>query len=85
MAPADEDELADMMALVGLSGTRLYPLSPWFCCGSAGQRRSRSIASWESQRLQPIGDIEIWAIGNMVAEAEKLSASLSGMGFLRES
>ena len=29
---------------------------------------------------QPIGDIEIWAIGNMMAEAEKLSASLSEHG-----
>lgn len=81
MAPADEDELADMMA-TGLA----YP-GPAFIRYPRGNAMGTPIKDTpvalevgKAQRRQTGTDIDIWAIGAMVTEAEKLAADLSEQG-----
>ncbi len=77
MAPSNEDELADMMA------TGLAYQGPSFVRYPRGEGPNTPIKETpealplgKAERLQPDGEIEIWAIGAMVADAEALAQQL---------
>ncbi len=81
MAPADEDELADMMSTgLDYQGPAFIRYPRGSAVGLPVKEEAEALPLGKAKRLQSIGDIEIWAIGNMVAEAEKLSTSLSEHG-----
>ncbi len=81
MAPSDEDELADMMA-TGLACQNAafirYPRGN--AIGTPIKDMPEIIEIGKAKRLQSGSDIDIWAIGSMVADAEKLAAHLSEHG-----
>jgi 1-deoxy-D-xylulose-5-phosphate synthase len=81
MAPADEDELADMMA-TGLAhnGPAFIRYPRGNALGVRIKEEPQLIQVGQSKRLQSGSDIDIWAIGSMVADAEKLAARLSEHG-----
>lgn len=81
MAPANEDELADMMA------TGIQHQGPAFIryprgegVGTPIKETPEAIEIGKSVRLEEAGEIDIWAIGSMVADAQKLAARLSEQG-----
>ncbi|TVP75105.1 MAG: 1-deoxy-D-xylulose-5-phosphate synthase [Puniceicoccaceae bacterium] len=81
MAPADEDELADMMA------TGLAHQGPAFIRYPRGNAEGQPIKEQpalieigKAKRLQAGDDLDIWAIGSMVPDAERLAARLSEHG-----
>lgn len=81
MAPSNEDELADMMA------TGIQHQGPAFIryprgngTGTPIKATPEPIEIGRSVRLQEAGEIDLWAIGSMVADAEKLAARLSEHG-----
>ncbi|MGC6506012.1 MAG: 1-deoxy-D-xylulose-5-phosphate synthase [Coraliomargaritaceae bacterium] len=81
MAPSDEDELADMMA-TGLEykGPAFIRYPRGAALGVPVKEEAEPLSMGQAKRLQPLGDIEIWAIGNMVTEAEKIALRLSEHG-----
>ncbi|NBB79709.1 MAG: 1-deoxy-D-xylulose-5-phosphate synthase [Verrucomicrobia bacterium] len=81
MAPADEDELADMMA-TGLAhnGPAFIRYPRGNALGTPMKAAPQPIKIGQAKRLQVGNDIDIWAIGSMVADAEKLAARLSEHG-----
>jgi len=81
MAPADEDELADMMA-TGLAhdGPAFIRYPRGAAEGVPMKHAPGLLKIGRAKRLQPVGEIDIWAVGAMVAEAEKLAARLSEHG-----
>lgn len=81
MAPADEDELADMMA-TGLAhdGPAFIRYPRGNALGTPMKAEPRPIEIGKAKRLQSGVDMDIWAIGSMVADAEKLAARLSEHG-----
>ena len=81
MAPANEDELADMMA-TGLSyqGAAFIRYPRGNAVGVPIKEKPKAIEVGKAQRLQSGSDIDIWAVGAMVADAEKLASSLSQKG-----
>ena len=81
MAPADEDELADMMA-TGLEyqGPAFIRYPRGSAVGVAMKEEASPLPMGKAKRLQAQGEVEIWAIGSMVADAERLSARLSEEG-----
>ncbi len=81
MAPADEDELADMMATgLAYQGPAFIRYPRGAAAGVPVKEEPEPLPMGKAKRLQPLGDIELWAIGNMVPEAEKLAARLSEHG-----
>jgi len=81
MAPADEDELADMMA-TGLahSGPAFIRYPRGNAVGTPLKETPSTLEIGKAQRRQSGSDVDIWAIGAMVDDAEKLAARLSEHG-----
>lgn len=81
MAPADEDELADMMA-TGLrwQGPAFIRYPRGNAAGAPMKHFPEAIEIGKSRRLQSGRDVDIWAYGTMLADAEKVAARLSEHG-----
>jgi 1-deoxy-D-xylulose-5-phosphate synthase len=78
MAPADEDELADMIATgLAFQGPAFVRYPRGSAVGVEMKNSPSAIEIGKSKRLQSGQDIDIWAVGSMVADAEKLAARLS--------
>ena len=78
MAPADEDELADMIATgLAFQGPAFVRYPRGSAIGVEIKNSPSAIEIGKSRRLQTGQDIDIWAVGSMVADAEKLAACLS--------
>lgn len=81
MAPADEDELADMMATgLAFNGPAFIRYPRGNAVGTPVKASPETIGIGKGERRQSGKDIDIWAIGAMVADAEKLAARLSEHG-----
>lgn len=81
MAPANEDELSDMMATgLNYEGPAFIRYPRGTAAGVPVKEAAEALPHGKSKRLHPAGQIDIWAIGNMVEEAEKISARLSEHG-----
>jgi len=81
MAPANEDELADMMATgLAYQGAAFIRYPRGNAVGTPIKETPAPLEIGKAQRLQSGSDIDIWAIGAMVADAEQLAASLSEHG-----
>ncbi len=81
MAPANEDELADMMA-TGLEwqGPAFIRYPRGNAAGVPMKHFPEPIKIGKSKRLQSGTDVDIWAYGTMLADAEKVAARLSEHG-----
>lgn len=81
MAPANEDELADMMA-TGLrwQGPAFIRYPRGNAAGVPMKHFPEAIEIGKSRRLQSGKDVDIWAYGTMLADAEKVAARLSEHG-----
>jgi 1-deoxy-D-xylulose-5-phosphate synthase len=81
MAPADEDELADMMATgLAFDGPAFIRYPRGNAMGIPLKTTPHPLPLGQAKRVQSGSDIDIWAIGTMVADAEKLAARLSEHG-----
>lgn len=81
MAPADEDELADMMATgLAYQGPAFIRYPRGNAVGTEMKASPEALPLGKADRRQNGSDIDIWAIGAMVADAEKLAARLSEHG-----
>ncbi|MEC7273743.1 MAG: 1-deoxy-D-xylulose-5-phosphate synthase [Verrucomicrobiota bacterium] len=77
MAPADEDELADMIATgLAFKGPAFIRYPRGNSLGVGVKDTPTPIEIGQSNRLQAGRDIDIWAIGSMVVDAENLAAQL---------
>jgi 1-deoxy-D-xylulose-5-phosphate synthase len=81
MAPANEDELADMM-VTGLAyqGAAFIRYPRGNAVGTPIKEKPEAIEVGKAKRLQAGSDIDIWAIGTMVTDAEELARSLREHG-----
>ena len=78
MAPADEDELADMIATgLAFQGPAFLRYPRGSAVGVEIKDSPSAIEIGKSNRLHSGQDIDIWAVGSMVTDAEKLAARLS--------
>ena len=81
MAPANEGELADMMATgLAYQGAAFIRYPRGNAVGIPIKEKPEAIEIGKAQRLQSGSDIDIWAIGPMIADAEKLARCLSENG-----
>ncbi len=81
MAPADEDELADMMTTgLAFQGPAFIRYPRGNAVGTEMKESPQKLEIGKAQRRQNGSDIDIWAIGAMVADAEKLASRLSEHG-----
>lgn len=81
MAPANEDELADMMATgITYQGPAFIRYPRGEGVGTPIKKIPEHLEIGKSVRLQDAGEIDIWAIGSMVTDAEQLAARLSEHG-----
>lgn len=81
MAPADEDELADMMATgLAINGPAFIRYPRGNAVGTPIKAKPETLEVGQAARRQSGKEIDIWAIGAMVADAEKLAARLSEHG-----
>jgi 1-deoxy-D-xylulose-5-phosphate synthase len=81
MAPSNEDELADMMATgIAYQGAAFVRYPRGNAVGTPIKATPEALEIGKAQRLQAAGEIDLWAIGSMVADAEKLAAQLSEHG-----
>ena len=81
MAPANEDELADMMSTgLAYQGAAFIRYPRGNAVGIPIKEKPEAIEVGKAHRLQSGSDIDIWAIGTMVADAEKLARCLSENG-----
>jgi 1-deoxy-D-xylulose-5-phosphate synthase len=81
MAPADEDELADMMATgLGHDGPAFIRYPRGGALGIPVKEEPETLEIGRAARRQVGQDVDIWAIGSMVADAERLAARLSEHG-----
>ncbi|MGB0264047.1 MAG: 1-deoxy-D-xylulose-5-phosphate synthase [Opitutales bacterium] len=77
MAPCNEDELADMMATgLAYQGPAFIRYPRGTATGTAMKATPQALPIGQAQRLQAAGQVDIWAIGTMVADAEQLAAQL---------
>ncbi len=82
MAASNEDELADMMATgIGYQGPAFIRYPRGNATGTPIKETPVPIEIGKAVRLQEADEIDIWAIGTMLADAEKLAARLSEHGF----
>lgn len=81
MAPADEDELADMMA-TGLTwqGPAFVRYPRGSATGKPMKHFPEPLKIGKSCRLQAGKDIDIWAMGTLLDDAEKVASRLSEHG-----
>ncbi len=78
MAPANEDELADMIATgIAHKGPAFVRYPRGKGTGAPIKEMPQTIEIGKAQRLRPVGEIEIWAIGAMVADALQLADQLA--------
>jgi 1-deoxy-D-xylulose-5-phosphate synthase len=81
MAPANEDELADMMATgLAYQGAAFIRYPRGNAVGIPIKEKAEVIEVGKAKRLQAGSDIDIWAIGTMVTDAEELARSLREHG-----
>ncbi|MEN8662807.1 MAG: 1-deoxy-D-xylulose-5-phosphate synthase [Lentimonas sp.] len=81
MAPANEDELADMMATgIAYQGPSFIRYPRGEGVGMPIKETPTALEVGKSVRVEDAGEIDIWAIGSMVADAEQLAARLSEHG-----
>ncbi len=81
MAPSNEDELADMMATgIAYQGPSFVRYPRGEGPGAPIKESPQALELGIAQRLHPEGEIEIWAIGSMVADAELLARQLNDQG-----
>jgi 1-deoxy-D-xylulose-5-phosphate synthase len=81
MAPANEDELADMMVTgIAYQGPAFIRYPRGEAVGVAMKDTPAALEVGKSVRLEEADQVDIWAIGSMVADAEKLAARLSEHG-----
>lgn len=81
MAPSDEDELVDMMATgLAYQGPAFIRYPRGNAEGVSLKHAPQPIEIGTAKRLQSGAEIDIWAIGSMIADAEKLAARLSEHG-----
>ena len=81
MAPSNEDELADMMATgIAYQGPSFVRYPRGEGPGTLIKESPQALELGIAQRLHPEGEIEIWAIGSMVADAELLARQLNDQG-----
>jgi 1-deoxy-D-xylulose-5-phosphate synthase len=81
MAPSNEDELADMMATgIAYQGPSFVRYPRGEGVGTPIKETPKAIELGKAQRIQAAGEIEIWAIGSMVADAEVLAEQLKAQG-----
>lgn len=81
MAPANEDELADMIATgIVHSGPAFVRYPRGKGTGIAIKETPQPIEIGKAQRLRPAGEIEIWATGSMVTDALELADQLQKNG-----
>jgi 1-deoxy-D-xylulose-5-phosphate synthase len=81
MAPANEDELADMMATgLAYQGAAFIRYPRGNAVGTPIKEKPKLIKVGKAERLQSGSDIDIWAIGAMVTDAEELARSLREHG-----
>lgn len=81
MAPSNEDELADMMATgLAYQGPAFVRYPRGNAVGTPIKTAPEALVIGKAQRLQTAGEIDLWAIGSMVADAEKLAAQLAKHG-----
>ncbi|MDQ8193469.1 1-deoxy-D-xylulose-5-phosphate synthase [Coraliomargarita sp. SDUM461004] len=81
MAPANEDELADMMATgLAYQGAAFIRYPRGNAIGTPLKETPAELEIGKAQRLQKGTDIDIWAIGTMLADAERLAENLSTHG-----
>lgn len=78
MAPANEDELVDMIATgLAYEGPAFIRYPRGKAMGKKVKPEPTTLEIGKADRLQNSRDIDIWAIGSMVPDAEKLAARLS--------
>jgi 1-deoxy-D-xylulose-5-phosphate synthase len=81
MAPANEDELADMMTTgLAYQGAAFIRYPRGNAVGTPIKEKPEAIEVGKAKRLQSGSDIDIWAIGTMVTDAEELARSLREHG-----
>ena len=81
MAPSNEDELADMMATgIAYQGPSFVRYPRGEGPGTPIKQSPQALELGIAHRLHPEGEIEIWAIGSMVADAELLAKQLNDQG-----
>lgn len=81
MAPANEDELADMMATgLAYQGPAFIRYPRGSGTGVAIKSIPEALPLGKAQRLQPPGQIDLWAYGIMLEEAHQVAAKLSEHG-----
>ncbi len=81
MAPSNGDGLADMMATgIAYPGPSFVRYPRGEGIGTPIKEMPEALELGKAQRLQDSGDIEIWAIGSMVADARQLAEQLSAQG-----
>lgn len=81
MAPANEDELADMMATgLAYQGAAFIRYPRGNAVGTPLKQKPKAIEVGKAKRLRSGSDIDIWAIGTMVTDAEELASSLREHG-----
>jgi len=81
MAPANEDELADMMKTgTEIDGPAFIRYPRGSAAGVPMKHFPEAIEIGKGKRLQMGHDVDIWAIGSMLQDAEKVAARLSEHG-----
>jgi 1-deoxy-D-xylulose-5-phosphate synthase len=81
MAPSNEDELADMMATgLAYQGAAFIRYPRGNAVGTQIKEKPETIEVGKAKRLQSGNDIDIWAIGTMVNDAEELARDLREHG-----
>lgn len=82
MAPSNEDELADMMATgLNYDGPAFIRYPRGNAVGKAIKPEPEILPLGKAKRLQPLGQIDIWAYGTILADAEVLAQSLRAEGY----
>jgi 1-deoxy-D-xylulose-5-phosphate synthase len=81
MAPANEDELADMMATgLAYQGPAFIRYPRGNAAGTPVKAQPEALPLGKAQRLQTAGQIDLWAYGIMLEEAQQIAARLSEHG-----
>jgi len=78
MQPKDEDEFADMLHTALKSGAPMFLRYPrGAAAGKAVKAQPALIPLGQAEVLRPGADVQLWALGTMVSEAEALAEKLS--------
>jgi 1-deoxy-D-xylulose-5-phosphate synthase len=78
MQPKDEDEFADMLHTAVQSGAPMFIRYPrGAAAGKAIKAQPALIPLGQAEVLRPGDDIQLWALGSMVAEAQVLADKLA--------